>query len=96
MSRPTTTRHAAPLTRPQWQADGDGIYDVQYPDSKEVNDRGKILAKDDGTVSYRGILPTAYPIVRIQTPVRLQASLTARAIRPAQRWPRRRPPPRAR
>jgi len=45
-----------------WQADGDGIYDVQYPDSKEVNDRGKILARDDGTVSYRGILPTAYPI----------------------------------
>lgn len=37
---------------------------MQYPDSKEVNDRGKILAKDDGTVSYRGILPTAYPIVR--------------------------------
>ncbi|PCH43712.1 aromatic compound dioxygenase [Wolfiporia cocos MD-104 SS10] len=45
-----------------WQADGDGIYDVQYPDSKEVNDRGKILANPDGTFSYRGILPTAYPI----------------------------------
>jgi len=45
-----------------WQADGDGIYDVQYPGRTEVNDRGKILAENDGTFCYRGILPTAYPI----------------------------------
>ncbi|RPD78240.1 aromatic compound dioxygenase [Lentinus tigrinus ALCF2SS1-7] len=45
-----------------WQADGDGVYDIQYPDREEPNDRGKILANPDGTFSYRGILPTAYPI----------------------------------
>ena len=49
--------------RTQWQADGDGVYDIQYPDREEPNDRGKILANPDGTFSYRGILPTAYPIV---------------------------------
>lgn len=49
--------------RPQWQADGDGIYDVQYPGTTEANDRGKIVAEDDGTFCYRGILPTAYPVV---------------------------------
>ncbi|CCM00403.1 uncharacterized protein FIBRA_02433 [Fibroporia radiculosa] len=45
-----------------WQADGDGIYDVQYPGTTEANDRGKIVAEDDGSFCYRGILPTAYPI----------------------------------
>ena len=48
----------------QWQADGDGVYDIQYPDRDEPNDRGKIIANPDGTFNYRGILPTAYPIVR--------------------------------
>ncbi|KAL6310507.1 aromatic compound dioxygenase [Sparassis latifolia] len=45
-----------------WQADGDGVYDVQYPNRTEPNDRGKIIAEPDGTFCYRGILPTAYPI----------------------------------
>ena len=47
----------------QWQADGDGIYDVQYPDRPEANDRARIVAEPNGFFSYRGILPTAYPIV---------------------------------
>ena len=46
-----------------WQADGDGIYDVQYPDRPEANDRARIVAEQDGTFCYRAILPTAYPIV---------------------------------
>ncbi|KLO18394.1 aromatic compound dioxygenase [Schizopora paradoxa] len=45
-----------------WQADGDGVYDVQYPDREEPNDRGRIVADPSGNFSYRGILPTAYPI----------------------------------
>ncbi|KAI0694952.1 aromatic compound dioxygenase [Cytidiella melzeri] len=45
-----------------WQADGDGLYDVQYPNRTEANDRARIVAEPDGTFSYRGILPTAYPI----------------------------------
>lgn len=49
-----------------WQADGDGKYDVQYPDrqvgEEYANDRGIILAQPDGSLNYRGILPTAYGI----------------------------------
>ena len=52
------------LSSLQWQADGDGIYDVQYPDRTEANDRGRIVAEASGYFCYRGILPTAYPIVR--------------------------------
>lgn len=48
----------------QWQADGDGLYDVQYPGRTEANDRARIVVKPDGSFNYRGILPTAYPIVR--------------------------------
>lgn len=56
----------------QWQADGDGVYDIQYPDREEPNDRGKILANPDGVFTYRGILPTAYPIVRRSSMFRQQ------------------------
>lgn len=45
-----------------WQADGDGLYDVQYPDRPEINDRARIIAEPNGHFSYRGILPVAYPI----------------------------------
>ncbi|KAI5123963.1 hypothetical protein M0805_006375 [Coniferiporia weirii] len=45
-----------------WQADGDGVYDVQYPGRTEANDRARIVAKSNGYFCYRGILPTAYPI----------------------------------
>ncbi|KZT38643.1 aromatic compound dioxygenase [Sistotremastrum suecicum HHB10207 ss-3] len=45
-----------------WQADGDGLYDVQYSDPNVANDRGCIPTEHDGTFNYRGILPTAYPI----------------------------------
>lgn len=38
------------------------MYDVQYPNRKEANDRARIVAKPDGVFTYRGILPTAYPI----------------------------------
>lgn len=66
IAHPTTYAH---IHLPwQWQADGDGVYDIQYPDREEPNDRGKILANPDGTFSYRGILPTAYPIVCCLSP----------------------------
>jgi len=49
--------------RLQWQSDGDGFYDVNSPTPSPVNNRGKIKTLHDGTIRYRGILPTAYPIV---------------------------------
>jgi len=45
-----------------WQADGEGFYDVNSADPSVVNDRGRIKTLPDGSFSYKGILPTAYPI----------------------------------
>ncbi|KAA1475748.1 aromatic compound dioxygenase [Dentipellis sp. KUC8613] len=45
-----------------WQADGDGIYDVQYPGREAANDRARIVAEPSGDFCYRGKLPTAYGI----------------------------------
>jgi hypothetical protein len=49
----------------KWQADGDGLYDVQYPNRNDgiPDDRACIVAKPNGEFCYRGILPVAYPIV---------------------------------
>jgi len=45
-----------------WQADGDGVYDVQYQGG--MDDRGRIVAEPNGDFCYRGVLPTAYHVVR--------------------------------
>lgn len=49
----------------KWQADGDGLYDVQYPNRNEgvPDDRATIVAESNGYFCYRGRLPVAYPIV---------------------------------
>lgn len=49
----------------QWQADGDGLYDVQYPNRNNPDDRACIVAEPNGEFCYRGILPVAYPIVSL-------------------------------
>ncbi|TFK49563.1 aromatic compound dioxygenase [Heliocybe sulcata] len=45
-----------------WQADGDGVYDVQELEKQGTNDRARIHAEDRGFFCYRAMLPTAYPI----------------------------------
>ncbi|KZW00535.1 aromatic compound dioxygenase [Exidia glandulosa HHB12029] len=45
-----------------WQANGDGVYDVQYAVREHPDDRARIVAEPDGSFSYRAVLPTAYPI----------------------------------
>ncbi len=46
-----------------WQADADGFYDVQQPDSiPEFNLRGLFTADDEGRFWFRTIMPRYYPI----------------------------------
>ncbi|GJJ13846.1 hypothetical protein Clacol_008103 [Clathrus columnatus] len=47
-----------------WQADGEGMYDVQYPNRNDgvADDRATIIAESNGQFCYRGRLPVAYPI----------------------------------
>ncbi|MEU0880562.1 dioxygenase [Lentzea sp. NPDC005914] len=44
-----------------WEADEDGFYDVQYDDDR-VAGRGHLFSEPDGSFSFWGVTPTAYPI----------------------------------
>ena len=44
-----------------WQADGAGLYDVQYADDRTTG-RGHLHADDQGRYRFWGITPTPYPI----------------------------------
>ena len=45
-----------------WQADEDGLYDVQVPGLDHHRARGVFRSDAEGRVSFRSIVPTAYPI----------------------------------
>ena len=44
-----------------WEADDDGMYDVQYADDR-VACRGHLFTGDDGSYRFWGVTPTPYPI----------------------------------
>lgn len=44
-----------------WEADADGLYDVQYTDMR-VSCRGHLFADDAGRYAFWGVQPTPYPI----------------------------------
>ena len=44
-----------------WEADDDGMYDVQYPDDR-VAGRGHLFTGDDGSYRFWAVKPTPYPI----------------------------------
>ena len=45
-----------------WQTDGEGFYDVQLPDLKGMQARGKITTDAEGHYGFRTIKPVSYPI----------------------------------
>jgi hydroxyquinol 1,2-dioxygenase len=45
-----------------WQADEDGLYDVQYSDLDEARGRGHLNADDEGRFWFWTVHPEAYPI----------------------------------
>jgi len=45
-----------------WQADDDGFYDIQKPDTPDQDLRGLFTADDDGRYWFTTILPSHYPI----------------------------------
>lgn len=44
-----------------WEADADGLYDVQYGDGRTAG-RGHLLSTEDGTFRFWAVTPTPYPI----------------------------------
>jgi hydroxyquinol 1,2-dioxygenase len=45
-----------------WQADADGFYDVQYAGSDELRARAVMRADASGNITFKTVLPEAYPI----------------------------------
>lgn len=44
-----------------WEADEEGMYDVQHDDGRTYG-RGRLVADDDGRYRFWGLFPTPYPI----------------------------------
>jgi catechol 1,2-dioxygenase len=67
-----------------WQADAEGFYDVQRPDSTpEANLRGLFTTDDEGRFWFRTIVPRYYPIP-VDGPVgRLLEAMARHPYRPA-------------
>jgi hydroxyquinol 1,2-dioxygenase len=45
-----------------WQADSDGLYDVQRPDLAEAQARGRLTTADDGRFWFWTVKPVPYPV----------------------------------
>ena len=45
-----------------WQVDGEGMYDVQRPELKEMSMRGKFRTDTDGRFLFRTVKPVSYSI----------------------------------
>lgn len=45
-----------------WQADADGLYDVQRPELDQAQARGVLHSRADGSFDFRSIVPEPYPI----------------------------------
>lgn len=45
-----------------WQADDEGLYDVQKPDLEHAQARGVLHSRADGSFDFRSIVPEPYPI----------------------------------
>ena len=45
-----------------WQTDGEGFYDVQLPQLKGMQARGKITTDAEGHYGFRTVKPVSYPI----------------------------------
>ncbi|KIM53157.1 hypothetical protein SCLCIDRAFT_1223036 [Scleroderma citrinum Foug A] len=45
-----------------WEADADGLYDLQYAESTRPDCRGRLRSGEDGSFGFRAVVPPAYPI----------------------------------
>ena len=45
-----------------WQADSEGLYDVQHSELDRLQGRGVLHSDEEGAYCFRSVLPVAYPI----------------------------------
>jgi hydroxyquinol 1,2-dioxygenase len=76
----------APIARARvdvWQADDEGMYDVQHEGLGETRARGRLVSDSDGRFWFRTIRPAAYPIPTDGPVGRLLQSAARSPMRPA-------------
>jgi len=66
-----------------WETDGSGQYDVQYENREYPDCRGRLHSADDGSYSFRAVVPVPYPIPSDGTVGNLIKKLGRHVIRPA-------------
>jgi hydroxyquinol 1,2-dioxygenase len=66
-----------------WQADEEGMYDVQYGDGTDAQARGHLFSGDDGRFWFRTVRPSAYSIPTDGPVGRLLAAAHRKTVRPA-------------
>jgi hydroxyquinol 1,2-dioxygenase len=66
-----------------WQADEDGLYDVQYSELDEARGRGHLNADDEGRYWFWTVHPEAYPIPTDGPVGELLAATNRSPMRPA-------------
>lgn len=66
-----------------WQADEEGMYDVQYGDGNDAQARGHLFSGEDGRFWFRTVRPSAYSIPTDGPVGRLLAAAKRKTVRPA-------------
>ncbi|KAF8198483.1 intradiol ring-cleavage dioxygenase [Pholiota molesta] len=66
-----------------WETDGHGSYDTQYENRTGPDCRGRLYAADDGSFSFRAVVPVSYPIPDDGTVGKMMNILGRHVYRPA-------------
>lgn len=66
-----------------WETDGHGLYDTQYTSRTEPECRGRLRSIEDGSYSFRAVVPVSYPIPSDGTVGAMIAKLGRHPFRPA-------------
>ncbi|EJD43058.1 intradiol ring-cleavage dioxygenase [Auricularia subglabra TFB-10046 SS5] len=79
----TSGRPIAGATIETWETDDTGHYDTQYADRSTPDCRGRLKSAEDGSYSFRAVVPVAYPIPGDGPVGKLLGKLNRHNMRPA-------------
>ncbi|KAK7033902.1 hypothetical protein VNI00_012526 [Paramarasmius palmivorus] len=66
-----------------WETDGFGMYDTQYANREGPECRGRLKTAEDGSYSYRAVVPVSYPIPSDGPIGKMVSALGRHVYRPA-------------
>ncbi|KAF8656882.1 hypothetical protein AX16_002427 [Volvariella volvacea WC 439] len=66
-----------------WETDGHGLYDTQYTNREEPGCRGRLHSAQDGSYSFRAVVPVPYPIPSDGPVGKMVSKLGRHVFRPA-------------